>query len=413
MSVAVPYLLMIGCFDTKGEVYSYLRDCLVEQGERVFTVNTGIMEASGQFPIDIEADIVAREGGESLAALREKGDRGYAVEIMSRGAAKIVSTLVSVGGLAGAVAMGGGGGTFIALSAMSKIPIGVPKVCLSTLATKDLSRQIGSKDIMLIPSVVDVAGLNSISKILIKQAAVAVSAISKAPMPATADYAGRIAISMFGNTTACVDQCTYLLQRQGYEVFAFHANGQGGRTMEALIREKFFDGILDITTTELADDLCGGICSAGPDRLSAALEVAVPQVIVPGCMDMVNFGPMDTVPPQYNARQLYSWAPDVTLMRTDKDENVQLGERLAEKVNKSTAPVKVLFPLKGLSQLDAEGQLFFKPEANRALLKTLAANLKEPNQLLEVDLHINDRKFAEMAVNSMVELLAENRRMSR
>src|SRR5690606_9469384 len=223
-------------------------------------------------------------------------------------------------------------------------------------AAKDLSQQVGNKDIVLMSSVVDVAGLNSISKGLIRQAAAAICAMSDVPKVYEERHSGSIALSMFGNTTACVDRCTDLLKKQNFEVLAFHANGTGGRTMEALIREGCFDGILDITTTELADDLCGGICSSGPERLNAAIESGVPLVVVPGCLDMVNFGPLDTVPPKYKERILYSWAPDVTLMRTDEQENVLLAEKMASKLNNATSPITILLPLRGLSQIDSVGE---------------------------------------------------------
>src|SRR5690606_19435640 len=294
MSFSDSYILMIGCFDTKGDIFSYLRSELLARGQQVLSVNTGVLGSTNLFPVDIEAEQVAQEGGHQLSELREKSDRGFAVDVMGRGAASIVASLAKEGKIKAAIGMGGGGGTYIVLSALKVIPMGIPKACVSTLAAKDLTRQMESKDIVLIPSIVDVAGLNSISEMIISQAAAAISAMARVPVSKEDQSNGRVAISMFGNTTPCVDQCTKLLQLDGYEVFAFHANGQGGRTLEALIREDYFDGVLEITTTELADELCGGICSAGPDRLNAAGEMAIPQVIVPGCMDMVNFGPMDT-----------------------------------------------------------------------------------------------------------------------
>lgn len=408
MPSTVPYILMIGCFDTKGEIFSFLRDQLLMRGERVVAINTGVVGSTDLFPVDIEAELVAKEGGHTLSELRTKSDRGYAVDVMGKGAAKIVSFLVSKGGLKAAIGMGGGGGTYIVLSALKTIPMGVPKACISTLAAKDLSRQMGSKDIVLIPSIVDVAGLNSISEMIIGQAAAAISAMAKYPAPDASKSIGRVAISMFGNTTPCVDYCTKILQSHGYEVFAFHANGQGGRTMEALIRENYFDGVLEITTTELADELCGGICSAGPERLNAAGEKAIPQVIVPGCLDMVNFGPLDTVPEEYRHRLLYSWAPDVTLMRTNKEENMELGEMLSEKINRSVGPVTVLLPLHGLSQLDFEGKEFYNPETNRVLFDSIKSKVGESVNMYELESHINEPFFAEIAVNYL-ELMMDER----
>ncbi len=405
MAASTDYIFLLGCFDTKGEVFHFLRMCLQAQGERVVTMNTGVMGTTDLFPVDYEADAVAQAGGASISVLREKKDRGRAVETMGRGAAKIVAGLVAAGGMKAAIGMGGGGGTYMALSAMQEIPFGTPKLCLSTLAAKDLSRQIGSKDITLMPSIVDVAGLNSISRVLIRQAAAAICAMANAPATRDTDSKGSVAISMFGNTTACVNKCTELLQEQGYEVLAFHATGVGGRTMEALIREGCFDAVLDITTTELADELCGGVLSAGPDRLQAAAEMGIPQVVVPGCLDMVNFAQRDTVPASYKARRLYSWAPDVTLMRTDTEENRLLGEMLAEKVNRSTAAATILLPLKGISQIDAEGGVFHAPKANKALFEAIIKHAKDTVQVLEADVHINDAEFAQLAVNVLLDML--------
>ena len=397
---------MLGCFDTKGEVFSFLRQCLLAQGEVVITLNTGVMGTTDYFPVDFEADQVAREADFSITDLREEADRGQAVEVMGKGAAQIVARLVAEGRIKGAIGMGGGGGTYIALSAMQAIPLVVPKLCLTTVAANDLSRQMGNKNITLMPSVVDVAGLNSIIKPLIAQAAVAICAMAN--VAATAEDAttqGTIAISMFGNTTACVDQCSELLKEQGYEVLAFHATGVGGKTMEALIREGHFNAVLDVTTTELADELCGGILSAGPKRLTAAAEMGIPQVVVPGCLDMVNFAQWDTVPERYQSRERYRWAPDVTLMRTNEDENRQLGQILAQKLNRSSAAVAVLLPRKGLSQIDAEGGVFYGPETNAVLFEAIKKHAQENVAVIEVDAHINDEAFSRALVTTLVSML--------
>ena len=405
MSAIDKYILILGCFDTKGEVFSYLRECILEQGEQVITINTGVMGTTDYFPVDFESDGVALEAGFTIADLRRERNRGQAMDIMGKGAAKIVSKLIAGGRVKAAIGMGGGGGTYIALFAMQEIPMGIPKLCLTTLAAKDLSRQIGNKDITLMSSVVDVAGLNSIIKLLVEQAAAAICAMANVHTSAKVATSGSIAISMFGNTTICVDKCTELLKEQGYEVLAFHATGVGGKTMEALIREGCFDAVLDITTTELADDLCGGICSAGPDRLNAATEMGIPQVVVPGCLDMVNFAHPDTVPDQYKNREFYSWAPDVTLMRTDKEENRILGKRLAQKLNKSAAPTTIVLPLKGISQIDAEGGVFYRPEIDRALFDSIKNNVNETVDVKEVDAHINDYAFSGILVKTLLEMI--------
>lgn len=405
-------IVMLGCFDTKGEDFAYLRGLLSADGNRVHTINVGIRGSTDLFRVDVEAEHVAAAAGSSLADLRSRGDRGAAVEKMGVGAAVILRDLVDSGSVAGVIGMGGGGGTHMVLKAMQAVPFGVPKVCVSTLATQDLSRQVGSADIVLVPSVVDIAGLNSISRITIGYAASAIQGMAAgraaAEAPSRASR-GRIAISMFGNTTTCVDACSALLREMDYEVIPFHANGTGGRTMESLIAGGYFDGVLDITTTELADELCGGVCSAGPDRLSAAAGKGIPQVIVPGCLDMVNFWAPDSVPAHYRNRQFYRWSPDVTLMRTNAAENRILGAQLADKVG--TAPngtAVVLLPMGGLSQLDAPGGLFHAPEINAALFASIRSDLSGRVEVVENPLHINDREFASLAVEALTGLLVES-----
>ncbi|GAB3330282.1 Tm-1-like ATP-binding domain-containing protein [Larkinella ripae] len=400
-----PSIVVIGCFDTKGPAFSCLLNGIRARGESVITVNSGVMETFVDFPIDYDAEVVAKAANQSLADLRASRDRGRAIEMMGAGAAAIVAQLVQKGLVKGAIGMGGGGGTFVSLAAMQPIPFGVPKLCLSTMAAKDLTRQVGTKDITLMTSVVDVAGLNGMLSKLIEQAAAAICAMVTVPPAMHQKPVGRIAISMFGNTTACVDRCTAQLESLGYEVIAFHANGNGGHTMESLIEEGHFDAVLDVTTTELADELCGGVCSAGPDRLMAAARMNIPQVVAPGCLDMVNFSQPDTVPPHYQHRQLYSWAPSVTLLRTDAAENEQLGRLLAHKVNQSKAGVTVVLPLKGLSQIDAAGNIFYQPEVDRVLFDAIKSNLSGRVRLIESPTHINDPAFAEVLVASLLELV--------
>ncbi|NIJ54369.1 Tm-1-like ATP-binding domain-containing protein [Dyadobacter arcticus] len=405
MSSKEKSILILGCFDTKGEIFSYLRTCILAKSERVITMNTGVLGTTDLFHIDFESDVVAYEGGGNIASLGEARDRGKAIDIMGKGAARIISKLVANGEIKAVIGMGGGGGTYIALAAMQEVPFGMPKLCLTTLAAKDLSRQIGNKDITLMSSVVDVAGMNNILHLLVAQAAAAICAMANVEVKSHRNSKS-IAISMFGNTTECVDKCTELLNKAGYEVLAFHATGVGGKTMESLIRGGIFDAVLDVTTTELADDLCGGICSAGPDRLTAAAEMGIPQVVVPGCMDMVNFAHMDTIPVQYKDRKLYNWAPDVTLMRTDLVENATLGKRLALKVNGSAGPVSIVLPLKGLSQIDSKGGVFYWPEANEALFSAIRENVNDQVVIHEADLHINDPEFSAILVKTLLDLLA-------
>lgn len=398
-------VLMLGCFDSKTEDFDYLHSCLTTMGVKVLSLNTGVFESNTSFPVDISAEETAQQAGTTLADLRSKNDRGLVVEKMGEGAFQIIRQLVASQKIDAAIGMGGGGGTYIALSAMQAIPIGIPKVCLSTVATKDLSRQVGTKDIVLIPSIVDVAGLNKISSILIAQAAGALVGMMNVPSIKDKTTKGTIAISMFGNTTACVQECTRLLKEQGYEVLAFHAVGSGGKAMENLINEGLFDGVLDLTTTELADDLCDGICSAGPDRLTAAANMGIPQVVAPGCLDMVNYGHLDTVPERFQSRQLYSWAPDVTLMRTNEAENRTLGTSLANKLNASKGKATLLIPLQGISIVSSKGGVFHAPDTDQVLFASIKASLRPDIPVVELDVEINDPVFAKTAVDRLLEML--------
>lgn len=396
---------MLGCFDSKGEDFSFLFKCLKENGHQVITINTGVMEEAVDFTIDFKNDIVAEASGTSLKSVRDSGDRGKALELMGKGAASTILDLISKNLVKGVIGMGGGGGTFITLTAIQAVPLGIPKLCLSTLAGKDLSQQIGVKDVTLMCSVVDVSGLNSISEILIRQAAAAICGMVEEGGVVKNKIKKSIAISAFGNTSQCVDKCSELLRNRGYEVLAFHSTGIGGATMESLIREGFFDAVLDITTTELADDLSGGVCSAGPDRLTAASELGLPQVVVPGCLDMVNFAHLSDVPEEFSSRHLYSWAPDVTLMRTNKKENEVLGARFVKKLNASKGNVRILLPLRGISQINRKGGVFYNPDVDCYLFEAIKQNADRQIQIIEIDAHINDEVFSKSLINNLLEII--------
>ncbi|WP_422082938.1 Tm-1-like ATP-binding domain-containing protein [Ulvibacterium sp.] len=401
-------IVMLGCFDTKGEDFSYLLKAIRSKGQPVITIDTGIMVSTANFSADYDNTQVAHASGTSIETIRKSGDRGKAVELMGKGAAAILKDLVSDNRVKGVIGMGGGGGTYIALEAMQPVPLGIPKLCLSTLAGKDLSCQIGIKDITIMASVVDVAGLNSISKVLMNQAAAAICGMAEEESDTINHPQKRIAISMFGNTTKCVNKCSELLKEQGYEVLSFHATGTGGAAMESLIKEGAFQGVLDVTVTELADELCAGILSAGPCRLTAAASMGIPQVVVPGCLDMVNYAQVPTVPEKYSNRQLYSWSPDITLMRTNMHENRLLGKEVARKLKNAKGPVSILLPLKGISQLDSKGELFYAPETDAVLFGTIKENAKGHVPVIEVDAHINDESFSIALVSYLLEMIDQN-----
>ena len=400
-------ILMIGAFDTKGEEYAFLRDQILAREHSVLTLNTGVMAGTDLFSVDIEADEVARAAGSDLAMLRGLGDRGQAVRQMAEGAAVVTRRLFEEGRIHGVVGMGGSGGSSVVTAAMRTLPVGVPKVCVSTVAGGNTEAYVGTKDVTLIPSITDVAGVNRISRRIFVQAAGAICGMVQAEVPQVADERPIIAASMFGNTTTCVDHCRQLLTGAHYEVLVFHATGTGGRAMESLIDEGLVDACLDITTTEWADTICGGIMDAGEDRLSAAGRRGIPHLIVPGCIDMVNFGGLDTVPPQYRKadRLFYEWNPTTTLMRTNVAENQRLGEVFARKANEARGPVAILIPQRGYSILDGDGERFCDRDADQAFVASLRQHLQNHIQVVEVATNINDREFSDRAVEMLLKLI--------
>jgi uncharacterized protein (UPF0261 family) len=402
-------IVVIGTFDSKEVEYEFLIDAIVRAGGQVMTVNCGILGSTDRFRVDVEADQVARAGGADLELLRSKADRGVAMKVMAIGAAAVARTLYDDGALAGMIGMGGSGGTSVITAAMRTLPTGVPKICVTTVAGGNVQAFVGTKDITLIPSVVDVAGLNRISRTIFTRAAGAIVGMVRATPPPTDCNRPVVAASMFGNTTQCVDMCRKLLETNGYEVLTFHATGVGGRTMESLIDEGLIDACLDITTTEWADELCDGVFSAGPDRLSAPGRRGIPHLIVPGCVDMVNFGPLESVPQQYRnaGRQFYEWNPAVTLMRTNVEENRRLGDIFAEKANAATGPVAVLVPRQGVSILDGKDQPFCDRRADDAMFSSLRIGLRPEISFVELDANINDEIFAKQAVAMLLELIKQ------
>lgn len=408
---ARPCIIVLGAFDTKGLEYAYLIEAIQRGGNNVLTVNTGVLGSTDLFPVQIDAGEVASAAGADLMQLREDRDRGNAMNTMAAGAAEVVGRLHAEGRVAGIIGMGGSGGTSVVTAAMRALPVGVPKVCVSTVAGGNTAPYVGLKDVTLIPSIADVAGLNRISRIILTRAAGAIVGMVNATVANVEDDRPIIAASMFGNTTDCVDRCRQLLNEAGYEVLVFHATGTGGRTMEALIDEGLVDACLDITTTEWADTVCGGVFDAGEDRLSAAGRRGIPHLIVPGCIDMANFGSMETVPQKYRdaERQLYSWNPSVTLMRTNVEENERMGRVFAEKANAAKGPVAFLIPLRGVSILDGDGMQFCNRKADQAMFDALRETLRPDILVEELDVNINDPSFADKAVEMILSLIRQSR----
>ena len=397
-------VVILGTMDTKGEEFGYVKRLIEGHGLKTLIVDTGVLEEPKLKP-DVRREEVAKAGGKSIEELVEKKDRGEAMEVMSKGAAAVVARLHKEGKLDGIIGMGGSGGTAVATAGMRALPVGVPKVMVSTVASGDVGPYVATRDITMIPSVVDVAGLNPISREIFANAAGAVAGMVMTDAEKATEEKPLIAATMFGNTTPCVDRAREKMEAAGYEVLVFHCTGTGGRTMEDLIDDGFISGVLDITTTEWADEVAGGVFSAGPTRLEAAARVGIPQVIAPGCVDMVNFGAMDTVPENYKDRKFYQWNPNVTLMRTTPEENAEMGRIFAEKANASKGPVVFMLPLKGVSMLDPEGEIFYWPEANQAIFDAIKQNVRDDIPVIEMDVNINDPSFADRAVQELLNML--------
>ncbi len=396
-------IALIGALDTKGEDFAFVKAEIARRGLTALVINSGVI-GEPSFAPDVSAAEVAEAGGSSLAGLRKAGDRGAAIGVMAKGVAAILKRLHDAGRVQGVLGMGGSAGTTIATTAMRGLPLGVPKVMVSTLAGGNVAAYVGDSDILMLPSIVDVAGVNSISARIYTNAAAAVCGMAAATPPEVATKP-LIAASMFGNTTELVGKCKAKLEAAGYEVLVFHATGAGGRMMEKLIREGYFVGVLDVTTTEWADELVGGTLTAGPTRLDAAAQAGIPQIIAPGCLDMVNFGARESVPSKFDDRLFYVWNPTVTLMRTTPEENAALGRILAEKANASTGAVAFFLPANGVSILDSPDGLFWWPEADAALFDAIQLNARPDIGVEVVDANINDDAFANAVTEKLLGML--------
>jgi uncharacterized protein (UPF0261 family) len=397
---------LIGTLDTKGYEVAFVRDELRSLGVTVAVIDASCM-GEPAIAAEIRRESVFEAAGTALAEVRAANDRGHAVTTAARGVAALIARLHAEGSVEGVVGLGGSAGTTIATAAMRVLPIGVPKVMASTLASGQVRPYVGDKDILMLNTIVDVSGINRISRIVLGEAARAMAGLVtlRGKQEAAPDKPV-VAATMFGVTTPCVEQARRVLEEAGYEVLVFHATGTGGQAMESLIADGVIAGVLDITTTELADELVGGVLSAGPNRLTAAGKKGIPQLISVGALDMVNFGPLETIPSKFADRKFYRHNPTVTLMRTTPEENKKLGEEIARKAAAVTGPTAILFPLRGVSAIDRGGQPFDDTAAREALLDALRRN-HGTVELIELDRHINDPEFAEAAAAKLIKLLRQ------
>lgn len=396
-------IAVLGTLDTKGEEHDFVAKVIRARGHEVVLIDVG----SGGPPTvrpDVSRETVAAAGGVDLDGIKVRQDRGEAVKAMASAAGLYLAKLVEDGEVQGVISLGGGGGTAIGTAAMRTLPVGFPKVMVSTLAAGNVAPYVGTKDIVMFPSIVDVSGINRISRVLLSRAAGALCGMVETEIP-KGDDRPLIAASMFGNTTDCVNQAREILEGEGYEVLVFHSTGTGGRVMEGLIDSGMFQGVLDVTTTEWADELVGGILGAGPTRLEAAGRAKVPTIITPGCLDMVNFGEPATVPGRFADRLFYHHNPQVTLMRTSPEECAELGRILADKVNDYAGPVAVLLPLRAISVISASGKSFHDEKADAALFGAIRKYLRPGIPLIEVDAEINDEVFAKACAETLLGLM--------
>ena len=398
-------VVLVGTLDTKGHEYAYLRERLGLHGVRTVLVDAGTLEEPRTDP-DIDRREVAAAAGADLDELTAARDRGRAVTAMADGAAAIVRRLYDEGRCDGVLAAGGSGNTAIATSAMRTLPVGVPKLMVSTVAAGDTRDYVGAGDVAMMASVTDISGINSISARILANAAAAMAGMVDSPAVELGEQRPLIGATMFGVTTPCVTAAREALERHGYEVLVFHATGTGGAAMEGLIDSGYIVGVLDITTTELCDRLVGGVLPAGPDRLEVAGRKGIPQVVSLGALDMVNFGSRDTVPAEFENRNLYVHNPSVTLMRTTPEECAELGRIIARKLEGARGPVALFVPLKGVSAIDMEGGPFYDREADEALFGALRENLADNVEVHELDRDINDPEFANAMVAKLEEFLA-------
>jgi uncharacterized protein (UPF0261 family) len=395
---------LVGTLDTKGDEAGHFRDALRTAGLDVVIVDVG-SPLSSQGAADIRAPEVATAAGVSMTGFAGFGSRAEAVSVMGSGAARILLDLVGRAEIHGVVGFGGSGGTSACSAAMRALPLWLPKVLVSTVASGDTRPYVGTSDIVLVPSIVDIAGVNRISERVFRKASAMAAALVgdyRRPRQEVREVP-LVAATMFGVTTPCVDSARRQLEQRGYEVLVFHATGVGGQQLEALAATRELDLVLDVTTTELADEVAGGIFSAGPDRLTNAGRRGIPQVVSVGALDMVNFGAVETVPPQYRDRTLHEHNAAVTLMRTSPSENAAIGELMAERLNAATGPVSVLFPTRGFSELSREGAPFHDPAADSALRASLTEHLRSGIDLELVDCNINDEEFAAALVARVAE----------
>lgn len=402
-------IALIGTFDTKGEEYLYIKNKIENLGLKTLTIHAGIFDSV--FSPDVDNVSVAALGDGVIEDLQKKGDRGYAMEVMSKGLCKLIPRLYNENLFDAVLALGGTGGTSLVTPCMRLLPLGIPKIMVSTMASGDVSRYVGTSDILMMPSIVDVAGINRISSQVFTHAVHAIVGMVEHENTDISEKKPLIAATMYGVTTPCVMKAREYLEQKGYEVIIFHASGTGGRLMESLIKNGIIDGVLDITTTEWIDEICGGIMAAGQERLDAAALNGIPQVVSVGAADMITFGERKSLPKKYEGRVVYMHNPAITVVKSNIEENVKFGIKVAEKLNQCKSKAVLMLPLHGISMNDKPGSKYYGPKEDQALFLTLKQMINNPLvEVIDVDAHINDSSFAIYAAEKLITLIEEDKR---
>lgn len=402
-------IALIGTFDTKGEEYLYIKNKIENLGLKTLTIHAGIFDAT--FSPDVDNDSVAALGDGVIADLQKNGDRGLAMKVMSKGLCELIPRLYDEHMFDAVLALGGSGGTSLVTPCMRLLPLGIPKVMVSTMASGDVSRYVGTSDILMMPSIVDVAGINRISSQVLTHAVHAIVGMVEHSNTDITAKKPLIVATMYGVTTPCIMKAKEYLEQKGYEVIIFHASGTGGKIMESLIKSGIVDGVLDITTTEWIDEICGGIMAAGQERLDAAALNGIPQVVSVGAADMITFGERDSLPERYKGRCVYMHNPSITVVKSNIEENIAFGIKMAEKLNQCKNNAVLLLPLRGISMNDKPGSEYYGPEEDRALFFTLKKMIKNPLiEVIDVDAHINDPSFAMLAADKLITLIEADKK---
>ena len=405
----MPAVALIGTLDTKGDEIAYVRERLQALRVEAVVIDSGILGDPG-CAADIGREEVAAAGGHTLAGVQAAGSRGAAVSLMVDGVRALVVRLFAEGRVQGVLCLGGAEGALLGAAAMQALPVGVPKLLVSPSASgrRTFAAFVGESDVCVMHSVVDILGLNGISRPIFDNAAAAMAGMVTDAGSALGTLGEHcVGITMLGQTTPGVMRLRGRLVDAGHEPVIFHANGVGGPAMEHLCEQGALQGVVDYTLSELANSLLDGIHATGPDRLRVAGRLGLPQVVVPGCVDFFNQGPRDTVPERYRDRKSYFHNPVATLVRLTRDEEAELGALVAERLNESTGPVRVVAPTRGFSLADAEGGDLWDPVADGVFLDALSGALRAGIPFEAIDAHVDDDAFADVVAERYLSLVSE------